>query len=320
MKIHLPNSAFLGNIDVFLRHFNPSDPAQLTITANKKWISVHPLALAMVAALGLSVQPSKITCEQFEAKSKHYFERMGLFKLLKIPSGISITEHEPSGRFIPLVQIKTPQELSKSITELIPLLHLDPEQAKTIVYIISELVRNVLEHAQAKNGALLTAQYYSKSNAVRIGIVDTGVGVKQTINYSHHASSDLEALRLALTPGITGTTSREGGTELNAGAGLFFIKSIATVNRDFFAIYSGSALYKLLKIPSRSRLRLQADPFLDRHSTAENLPAWPGTAVGIDLTLDQTQEFALLLDKIRDTYSSAVRQRRQARYKKPRFV
>lgn len=36
MKIHLPNSAFLGNIDPFLRGFNTANPDKLEISANKK--------------------------------------------------------------------------------------------------------------------------------------------------------------------------------------------------------------------------------------------------------------------------------------------
>ena len=35
--------------------------------------------------------------------------------------------------------------------------------------------------------------------------------IKKTINASHNASSHLDAIRLALTPGITGTTKKEGG-------------------------------------------------------------------------------------------------------------
>ena len=130
---------------------------------------------------------------------------------------------------------------------MIPLLHLEPEQAQTIGYVVSELVRNVIEHADAQNGAVICAQYYKKSNSIRIGIADTGFGIKKTINQSYLAKNDLEAIGLALRPGITGTTKKEGGTEQNAGAGLFFIKSIATVNRDFFIIYSGRGFYKLLK-------------------------------------------------------------------------
>jgi anti-sigma regulatory factor (Ser/Thr protein kinase) len=319
MKIHIPNSAFLGNIDPFFRGFDPLDPTYLEITANEKWISVHPVVLAMIAALGVSLKP-EIRFEKLEARSKHYLVRMGLFRTLNIKSGINIIEHEPAGRFIPLTQIHTSAELTKFITEMIPLLHLDPDQAQTIGYVISELARNVIEHAKSKDGAFLCAQYYKKSNTIRIGIADTGVGIKTAISQSYSVKTDLEAIKLALWPGITGTTTKEGGNEQNAGAGLFFTKSIAWVNRNFFIIYSGKALYKLLRRSAASRMRLNADPFKDRHSVEENLPCWQGTIVGIDITLDQTEEFSRLLDAIRQAYTDAVRERRKERYRKPRFT
>jgi len=106
---------------------------------------------------------------------------------------------------------------------MIPLLHLKPEQAKPIRYIISELARNVFEHSQSKTGVIFCAQYYKKSNTIRLGIVDRGVGIRETIGSIYPAKDDLSAIQLALTPGITGTTRRIGGTEQNAGAGLFFV-------------------------------------------------------------------------------------------------
>lgn len=321
MKIHLPNSAFLGNIDPFLREFDPSNPDILEITSNPKWISIHPLILSMIAALGLIIDPSKIKYEKFEATSKHYLQRMGLFTFLRIESGMEIIEHEPAGRFIPLTQIKDSQSLTNFITDMVPLLHVGPKHTEPIRYIVSELVRNVLEHSLSPHGAILSAQYYKKSNTIRIGIADTGVGIKETINRSYNAKNDLEAIRLALMPGVTGDTRREGGTELNAGAGLFFIKSIAHVNRDFFVIYSGKAMYKLLKKkPSTKRISLHVDSFDDRHSTEEDFPFWQGTVVGIDISLNTTEEFSTLLDFIRDTYAKAVRERRKAKYKKAKFT
>jgi len=158
--------------------------------------------------------------------------------------------------------VRTSDELAEFITEMIPLLHSDPEQSKTIGYIISELGRNVLEHSLSKNGAILCAQFYTKSNTIRIGIADTGEGIKKTINQSHQAKTDLEAIQLALWPGITGTTSVPGGTAQNAGAGLFFIKSIAHLNKDFFVIYSGKGFYKLLGQKGK-KVKLNADPFED---------------------------------------------------------
>lgn len=321
MKIHIPNSAFLGNIDPFLMGFDPSEPKNLEITANKKWISIHPVVLSMIAALGLGMESTNIKIEKLEATSRHYLKRMGLFEFLKISSDIKLVEHEPAGRFIPLTQITNSSELTKFITEMVPLLHLEPKQSESIRYIVSELTRNVLEHSGSKFGAILSAQYYRKSNTIRIGIADIGFGIKKTINQSHHANTSLEAIRLALTPGITGTTKREGGTELNAGAGLFFIKSIANVNRDFFMIYSGNSMYKLLKSSAaKKRIILHADPFEDRNSRGEDFPYWQGTVVGIDISLDATREFTILLDLIRDTYSKAVRERKKLKYRKAKFI
>ncbi|MFH1874591.1 MAG: ATP-binding protein [Pseudomonadota bacterium] len=321
MKIHLPNSAFLGNIDPLLRSFDASNPDILEITANKKWISLHPIVLAMVAALGLTVKPENIHFEELEAKSKHYLERIGLFKLLGLKSNINIIEHEPAGRFIPLSKIANSEELSRFIVDIVPLLHLQPNQAEPIKYIISELVRNVLEHSCSNKGAIVCAQFYQKSNTIRIGIVDTGVGIKESINMSYRTTSDLEAIKLALTPGITGTTNKIGGTEFNAGAGLFFIKSIAKVSRDFFMIYSGNAMYKLLKSKATSsRVNLNIDPFKDSHSKNSDFPYWQGAAVGIDISLEQKQTFLELLESLRKTYSKAISEQKTKKYKRPKFI
>lgn len=320
MKIHLPNSAFIGNIDPFLRSFDAANPKSFEITSNEKWISIHPVVLTMVAALGLTMDPRSISINNLQAKSKHYLERMGLFRLLNIQSEIKITEHEPAGRFIPLSRIVNDDGLKHFLNDMVPLLHLEPHHAEPIKYIISELVRNVFEHSCSKDGAIACAQFYQKSNTIRIGIVDTGIGIKKAINVSHKASSDIEAIKLALTPGITGTTSREGGTEYNAGAGLFFIKSIAKVSKDFFMIYSGNAMYKLLKVAPDKKPRLYADPFGDRHSKGDNFPYWQGTAVGIDISLEQKSEFTELLDLIRDIYIKSMRERNKSRHKKARFI
>jgi anti-sigma regulatory factor (Ser/Thr protein kinase) len=239
---------------------------------------------------------------------------------LGLSSNVEVIEHEPAGRFIPLTQIKNSKELTDFITEMIPLLHVNPKHAESISHIITELVRNVLEHSGSPNGAILCAQYYKKSNSIRIGIVDTGVGIKKTINFSHRADDDLKAIQLALMPGITGTTNKEGGTEANAGAGLFLIKSIASVNRDHFMIYSGHGMYKLLTRKPSKKIKLSADPFDDKHSKEEQLPYWNGTVVGIDISLDQTQELSKLLDLVWDIYKNAIKERKKTKYKNAKFI
>jgi anti-sigma regulatory factor (Ser/Thr protein kinase) len=274
----------------------------------------------MIASLCLRTELKNIKCEKLEATSAHYLKRMGLLEYIKTESEIKIEEHEPAGRFIPLTQIKTSDDLSEFIREVVPLLHLQPTYAEPVKYVISEVARNVLEHSCSEHGAMLCAQYYKKSNSIKIGITDIGIGIKKAINQSYDAKDDIEAIRLALTPGITGTTRREGGTEQNAGAGLFFIKSIAKVNRDFFVIYSGHALYKLLKTSKTKKVSINAEPFEDRHSVQTDCPYWQGTSIGIDITIGNGLEFGELMDEIRNTYSKAVIERKKQRYKKARFA
>jgi anti-sigma regulatory factor (Ser/Thr protein kinase) len=319
MKMHLSNSDFLGNIDTFIKRYEPSNPDELELTFNKNWISVHPFVLSMVAAAGQRVDPRKVFFDKIVATSGHYLERMGLFKFLKKESGITIKEHESAGRFIPLRKIKNSNELTSFLSEMVPLLHLEPKQADSIKYIVSELVRNVFEHSGSGDGAILSAQYFKKSKKISIGIADAGIGIRTSLAQSYATKDHLEAIHLALTPGITGTTKKDGGTEQNAGAGLFFIKSIANASRDFFVMYSGNAMYKLLKRPP-GEMTINANPTKDRNSSRNDMPHWNGTVVGIDLTLDNTAEFSVLLDFIRDTYFEAVKERKKLRYRKPKFI
>ena len=323
MKIHLSNSIWIGNIDPFIRSFDTNNEKVLEITSHEKWVSVHPVVLCMISALGLFMKKNgaKINFKKMEATSRHYFQRMGLFDLLGLNSEMNIVSHESAGRFIPIQQIKNSDELGDFIKEIIPLLHLEPKKVEPIKYIMSELVRNVLEHSEAPDGAVVCAQYYKKSNTIRIGVVDTGIGIKNTLQKFYHPENDFKAIVLALTPGITGTTRKIGGvSEMNAGAGLFFIKSLAKTSRDFFMIYSGNSMYKLLKNPKKKEIKLTASPLKDHCSYDYKLPLWKGTVVAIDLCLNDNIDFGELLTSISSVYREGKKNLIKERYKKPRFI
>lgn len=181
-------------------------------------------------------------------------------------------------------------------------------------------MRNVLEHSEAQNGAFVCAQYNKEKNRIWIGIADIGIGIKASLGKHHFSDSNLEAIRLALWPGITGTTKRIGGNDQNAGVGLFFTKSIAKVNRDYFMIYSGDAMYKLHMAPKRKKIRFYPDAFKEKHKRMQNLPFWRGTVVGINITLNQTQEFDSLIRILLDILPQAISERNREKYKLPKFI
>jgi len=85
-------------------------------------------------------------------------------------------------------------------------------------------------------------------------------------------------------------------------------------------IYSGNAMYKLLKTDTERGIRLYSDPFKDKHSKGETFPYWKGTVVGIDIALEKREEFSILLSYIRDTYFKTVKERRKAKYKRAKFL
>ncbi len=324
MEIFFPNSAFLGNIESFLFKLNTKNRMILNVSFNQKWVSVHPVVLCMTAAISLAIRQGGARVESHifktTAKSLPYFIRMKLFDFLRVNPDSYVFEHDATGRFIPLSQINNASELTKFIADVIPLLHLSPQEAEPIRYVLSEVTRNVFEHSNSSIGAIVCAQYFKKSNKISLGVVDYGMGIKRSINVSHPANSDLEAIKLALYPGVTGTTTRMGGTEFNAGAGLFFTKSIAKVNRNFFMIYSGDAMYKLKKTPAKKEIVLYPDSTKDPCSLREGLPYWQGTVVGIDISLAINEPFSVLLSKLRKAYSLDVKKRRKEKYKKAIFI
>ena len=323
MKVTLSNSDYLRNFDRFLSNLDFSDPGSLHIYSHPKWISVHPAVLTLVVSMAIRAGKENVTFDTLTATSGSYLDRMGLFGFTAQSSPYSIHRKEESGRFIPVTIIKNSTEQSKFIADMIPLLHLPVDKTDAIKYTVGELLRNVLEHSESPVGAIVAAQYYKKSNTLRIGICDGGIGIKKSLQrfWSAQAKTDIEAIKWAMVPGISGTTKKEGGTEDNAGAGLFFIKSIAQVARNYFMMYSGSGIYKLLLHDKRIEIpRIHPDPNDDRHTARNDAPYFQGTLVAIDLSLENKSEFTHLLASIREVYGKALRERKRRKYKEPKFV
>ncbi len=323
MKIHVPYSIWLGSIENFLRTIDLNDETKLDISFDPKWLSLHPVVFSIIGALGLHVD-GKFGTTSIQASGPHLKQlyEIGLYEILKFQvDGVLPVKpvHENAGKCIPLTQIKNRHRLTEIIQELVPLLHCSPEQADPIKYVLSEMIRNVMEHSRSPEGAIVCAKYLKKSNRITIGIADCGIGIKESLNRYHNPETHAKAIRLALTPGITGTTSKIGGTEYNAGAGLFFTKSIAKVSNNFFILYSGDALYRLRKDKDVNDTVLYVDPMKD-NATLKTINYWQGTVVGVDISLDNLKEFNALLSKIREAYFIDIKSRKKEFYKKPKFI
>jgi anti-sigma regulatory factor (Ser/Thr protein kinase) len=309
MKFYLPNGAHLQNITGFLKRMDPTGLDTFELEMHQRWVFVHPAVLALTACAAelVRVNGGVFSGKIPNVKSLAYPVRMKLFDYVKLTAPFQVVEHEGAGRFIPLTQIKTTEDLRHAIANLVPLFHARPAVADPIKYVFSEMVRNVLEHSKSPVGAFVAAQYYKESGRIAIGIADAGIGILEHMRGFHGVETSAEAISLALRPGITGTTGRIGGNQFNAGAGLFFTKSIASFSKNMFLLYSGDAAYRLMTGKYSQSAKLFADPLDDNHLLPTDLPRWQGTLVGIDINVNQGARFAELLDQIRKAYYLDVR-------------
>ena len=119
MRIYLSNQGNLRNIQTFLRSIDWSDEAKLEIATHDKWITVHPANLALTAALAIKVGKSSAEIIGDVPSTGVYLDRMGLYRLVNTPSPFTYHKNEPAGRFVPLTVVKTAQDQSQFIAEMI---------------------------------------------------------------------------------------------------------------------------------------------------------------------------------------------------------
>jgi len=310
----IPNSAtfhtiknFLNQSDIFL-----DDGGDAVVELHPTWAHVEPIALAMIAAWGAHWRGKGRTVRVENLGSKaNYAARMELFKHLGVNFTSGHVAHEEAGRFLPLQQVKNPDQISGVIGDISALLHLgsetDSESLAAVQYCVSELLRNVVEHSTSPDGAFVCANRYNNPNRsspcrVTIAVADCGQGVASHLSqtYPDALKDDEIALGLAMRPGITGAIPGIYGSIRNAGAGLFFTRCIAKGTGGYFFIASGRAAYRLKRAPNdEEMLRLYDDAFDEERSEHwKPLLHWQGTAVSIEICTDRIGDYQGLFEWI----------------------
>lgn len=323
-RLYIPNSIALRNFEsIFTNNSFDFSDKKAEIDFHSSYVAMHPIGLAFYAALADNLKESNIAVSgrlNRSIKSIPYLQRMGLFRTFGFQDPISITEHEETGRFIPLRKIKNNEELSQLIKEIDPILHTTRENSRVIKHVFSELIRNILEHSYTKSGGNVCATYNRKKNKISIGISDSGIGLFNSLRNYHNIKNHSEALKLALIPGISGKTSKIGGTSENAGAGLFFTKCIAQSTKNHFLIYSGDSYFKLKLTPKNNSISFNSDPDNDYCTLKSNVPYFKGTLIGIDINISDSEAFNNLIDKIGDAYRLSVKKSKKDYSKRIRFT
>lgn len=309
--ISLPNQMTIHTLRNLLQkqRFFPGLVSKFVLGFHPTAAFFHPMMLAMLAAWGnhWREQGVPIECRNTDSRGTRYARRMGLFEHLCCDSVLGDAGSESAGKFVPLHLLTTREAAGAFVAEVPPLLH-RPGRSDAVTACLQELVRNVFEHAGSVP-ALACAQYYPKASRISIGVADCGIGIRKSLSWLHPVKDDLDALYWAVRPGVSGAVRTMYGGNDNAGAGLFFTKSMAHASGGYFALVSGSAAFRLRRNRDSGPLVLAADPKEDRHDPLERFSPWKGTALGVDIGLFDSDRMKEVVDLI---CSQMVRPKKQA--------
>lgn len=123
----------------------------------------------------------------------------------------------------------------------------------TIYYVLNELMRNVIQHSEDPDGGVLIAQkmrsgYYGDSKpCIQITVADNGIGILKSLQAFHEIKDADVALLQSIRPHFSGAFPEEqiGGTDVNAGLGLFMISEITKELGGYMAICSSGKLLSI---------------------------------------------------------------------------
>jgi anti-sigma regulatory factor (Ser/Thr protein kinase) len=224
-------------------------------------------------------------------------------------------------RVLPATQVRTQAESTTVLEEISAKLELhdDPEGLAAVRFCLSELTRNVLEHANSPEGAFVAAQHLAddESRRVTIAVADCGQGIPAHLSHAHpQVNDELSALGMAMRPGITGALPGTYGTPNNAGAGLYITRSIAKATGGYFLIVSGHAAYRLRRARSENdRTRLFVDAFDDPRSDRWMLTSpWNGTVVSVEIGMGSIAHYENLMEWVLKHVPRRTAGRRRIRF------
>ncbi len=193
-------------------------------------------------------------------KSVYYAKKNNFFHFAESSKNYEERNTSYTGTYTPIMKsvlidyFRGAENISEGISNNIArVLSCSNDNAEAVFfYIISEMIRNIPEHSQCFN-AWHSSQSWNHEDYIEgeFALVDYGIGFKESFNFKevYNPSNDIEAMKLALKPGITsGITEKshlrenEEADYLNSGYGLYIVTELCKKIGGQYIIISKSAI------------------------------------------------------------------------------
>lgn len=273
-----------------LEHLPKADCIELDFSS-LKWVEPFPM-LYVAAAIRRTVRQNRgIRFRARGAAANSYAAYMGLFRSIGLARGPAlgvVGDHETHLPIdhLDLASLRTEaderstavgalvEQRSKNIARTL----LQQNHGKlwqTIQYAIREIMRNAAEHSLSSE-LYYCGQFWPEKGLAEVAILDEGCGIFSALSKNPHLKieSNLDALRLAVLPGVSGThfegsTENDAGEWGNSGFGLYVVSELCG-EAGSLTIISGETGYRV-----------------SRHGRSEVKASHAGTA--LRLVIDTTE-------------------------------
>ncbi|MCE7056846.1 hypothetical protein LZF95_19350 [Algoriphagus sp. AGSA1] len=232
-----------------LNHLKPGDELELQIDLNGTGFIYPDLLLLLVARIEcLKRNDIKVICSMvnFNPNSDraNYASRINFFEIIGIELEEDFTRLDRQGRFIEISKFNE-TNINTVFAEIMRILivnGVNEDMLTVLNFCLYEVLDNTLNHSspEFRYGAgtgFVVAQFFPRSQEIRIIIADTGQGIHAALT-GHPKSrfidlSEPEAVTRCIERGVTNS--------LGLGFGLWATSEMMSKNKGDFIIYSGGS-------------------------------------------------------------------------------
>jgi len=267
---------------------------------------IDPFSLLLLSSELTTFKQNNPKCEFSARNYSHctYAAHMGFFQAFGLDYGKSPGQANGNNRYMPM-RLFDVQDIKQTARDLMvnPGEVLDdfaeeisnvltqnnnPQVAQILKYSIREILRNIVEHSNSIDFGFC-AQYLPSLDRVTFSVLDRGIGIRESLscNPNFISSTNEEAIRQSLKPGISGKTfpgqkRKQKGEWANSGYGLYMTSNICKNGGSFFIASGNIGLY----------LSGNDERLMDINIE--------GTALNLTLNLKQQMSLDQILKNLRD--------------------